>query len=146
MYIKNILDNLSKSFLIHEINGCPYMILKEIHVIFVSMIICSIVDHLINTSTWRKRNRHYSVLIQKAFLWKETSTYWKLKDEIFKACAHYFYHFFYLSPDDSPLKAMKNIFYFIWKALFVLEIFKLLHFRLHLSFSLSALALEVARR
>ena len=68
VYIKTILDNLSNSFLIHEINGCSYMILKEVHVIFVSMIICSIVDHLINTSTWRKRSKHYSVLIQKAFL------------------------------------------------------------------------------
>ena len=37
-----------------------------------------------------------------------------------------FYQFFIFSPNDSPLKAMKNAFYFIKKALFVLEIFKFL--------------------
>ena len=50
-YIKNIADNLTKSFMIHEINGCLCMMLKEMHIIFVPMIICSIADHLINTST-----------------------------------------------------------------------------------------------
>ena len=41
-----------------------------------------------------------------------------------KACFHYFLLNFYFSPNDSPLKIMKNIFYFIQKALFLLEIFK----------------------
>ena len=39
-----------------------------------------------------------------------------------------FYQVFIFSPNDSPLKTMKNVFYFISKALFVLEIFRFLHF------------------
>ena len=35
-----------------------------------------------------------------------------------------FYQFLIFSPNDSPSKTMKNVFYFIEKALFVLEIFK----------------------
>ena len=56
-----------KIVLIHEMHGCQYMILKEIRTIFVSMIICSIADHLTITYTSRKRNKFYSVLIQKCF-------------------------------------------------------------------------------
>ena len=41
---------------------------------------------------------------------------------------------------------MKNAFYFIQKAIFVLEIFKFLSFRLSIFFSLSAIALEVDPR
>ena len=37
-----------------------------------------------------------------------------------------FYQIFIFSPNDSPLKIMKNAFYFIKKALFVLEIFEFL--------------------
>ena len=37
-----------------------------------------------------------------------------------------FYRFFAFPPNDSPSKTMKSVFYFIKKALFVLEIFKLL--------------------
>ena len=37
---------------------------------------------------------------------------------------------------------MKNVFYFIFKALFILEIFKFLYFRLPLFFALPAIALE----
>ena len=37
-----------------------------------------------------------------------------------------FYQIFIFSPNDSPLKTMKNVFYFIEKALFVLEIFRFL--------------------
>ena len=37
-----------------------------------------------------------------------------------------FYQFFIFSPNDSPLKTMKNVFYFIKKAFFILEIFKFL--------------------
>ena len=39
-----------------------------------------------------------------------------------------FYQIFIFSPNDSPLKTMRNIFYFIEKALFILEIFKFLWF------------------
>ena len=61
---------------------------------------------------------------------------------IFKVCIHYFYQIFVFPLSDSPLKTMKNAFYFIEKALFVLEIFKFLYFHLPLFFSLSAIALE----
>ena len=53
---------------------------------------------------------------------------------------------FYFSLNDSPSKTMKNVFYFIEKALFVLEIFKFLYFCLPLFFSISAIALEVDPR
>ena len=65
---------------------------------------------------------------------------------ILKACVHYFLSNFYFSPNDSPSKTMKNVFHFIWKALFVLKIFKFLHFCLPVFFSLSAIALEVDPR
>ena len=32
---------------------------------------------------------------------------------IFKACVYYFLSNLYISPNDSPSKAMKNVFYFI---------------------------------
>ena len=50
VYIKNSSDNLTKSFMIHKIYGFQYMILKEIQIIFVSMI-SSIADQLIITYT-----------------------------------------------------------------------------------------------
>ena len=65
---------------------------------------------------------------------------------IFKACVCYFLPNFYFSPNDIPSKTMKNVFYFIKKALFVLKIFKFLYFRLPLFFSLSAISLEVDPR
>ena len=43
--------------------------------------------------------------------------------EELKACVRYFLLNFYFSPNDSPLKIMKNIFYFIKKAHFVLSSF-----------------------
>ena len=58
----------------------------------------------------------------------------------------YFLSNFYLSPNNSPSKNMKNVFYFVIKALFVLEIFKFLYFCLPLFFSLSAIALVVDGR
>ena len=67
--------------------GYQCMILKEINIILVSVVICSIVDNLINTSTWRKRNKCYSPLIQKWFVWKEISTCWQFKNKIFKMCS-----------------------------------------------------------
>ena len=58
----------------------------------------------------------------------------------------YFLSNFYFSSNDSPSKTTKNVFYFIWKALFVLKIFRFLYFCLPLFFSLSAIALEVDAR
>ena len=56
-----------------------------------------------------------------------------------KACVWYFLSIFYFSPNGSPSKTMKNAFYFIKKALFVLEIFVFLP----LFSPQSAIALEV---
>ena len=47
---------------------------------------------------------------------------------IVKACVRYFYQISVFAPNDSPSKTMKSVFYFIKKALFVLEIFKILEF------------------
>ena len=73
-----------------------------------------------------------------------------------KACVRYFLLNFYFSPNDSPSKTMKNVFYFILKDLFILKIFNFLHFHLPLFFPLSVMvvgsspiaviALEVDRR
>ena len=59
-----------------------------------------------------------------------------------KARVRYFYQIFIFSPNDSPSNTIKNAFYFIKKALFVLEIIKFVYFHLYLFFSLSAIALE----
>ena len=67
--------------------------------------------------------------------------HWKLK-----ACVRYFLSIFYFSPNHSPSKTMKSVFYFTYKALFVLEIFRFLYFLLLFFFSLSAIALQVDRR
>ena len=69
----------------------------------------------------------------------------KLFKEI-KAYVHYFVSNLYFSPNDSPSKTMKNIFYFILKALFILEIFRFLYFGLPLFFSVSTIVLEVDPR
>ena len=63
-----------------------------------------------------------------------------------QACVRYFLTNLYFSPNDSPSKTMKDVFGFIEKALFVLEIFKFLYFHLSLFFSLSAIALELDPR
>ena len=84
-------------------------------------------------------------IIQKPFHWFTLS--WKSKKNIkLKACVHYFLSNFYLWLNDSPSTNMKNGFYFILKALFVLEIFNFLYFCLPLFFSPSAIALEVYPR
>ena len=57
-----------KFFMIHKMYGSLCLILKELNFVFVSVITCSIDDNLINTSTWRKRNRYYNVLIKKLFI------------------------------------------------------------------------------
>ena len=75
------------------------------------------------------------------FMWLNL---WEMqKENLLKVCVRYFLSNFYFSPNDSFLKTMKNVFHFIWKVLFVLEIFRFLYFRLPLFFSLSAIALEV---
>ena len=51
------------------------------------------------------------------------------------------YEIFNFSANDSPSKIMKSAFYFIEKALFILEIFEFLYFHLPLFFSQSAIAL-----
>ena len=51
------------------------------------------------------------------------------------------YEIFTFSANDIPSKIMKSAFYFIEKALFVLEIFEFLYFHLPLFFSQSAIAL-----
>ena len=48
--------------------------------------------------------------------------------QIPKACLHYFLSNSYFSPNDSPSKAMKNVFYFTKKALLVFKIFNSLYF------------------
>ena len=45
---------------------------------------------------------------------------------LLKLVSAIFYEIFIFSPNDSPSKTIKNVFYFIEKALFVLEIFKFL--------------------
>ena len=76
----------------------------------------------------------------------DTVSYSLCARTIFKACVHYFYQIFIFLPKDSPSKTMKNTFYFMKKALFVLEIIKFFYFRAPLFFSLSAIALEDDRR
>ena len=49
---------------------------------------------------------------------------------------------FLLFQQMTVLQKLKDAFYFIEKALFILEIFKFLYFPLPLFFSLSAIALE----
>ena len=48
--------------------------------------------------------------------------------QLLKLVSAIFYQIFIFSPNDSPSKTMKSVFYFILKALFVLEIFKFLSF------------------
>ena len=83
-------------FMIHKMYDCLCIILNEINIVFVSVIICSIADYLINIYTWRERNKYYSVLIQKCFLWKEIFSYWKFKDknDFFEHPIFFNQHFF----------------------------------------------------
>ena len=71
---------------------------------------------------------------------------WVFLKQIIKACVRYFLSNFYFSRNNSPSKTTKNVFYFIEKTLFILEIFKFLYFHLPLFFTLSAIALEVDPR
>ena len=56
------------------------------------------------------------------------------RGNLLSLCLLFFLSNFHFSPNVSPLKTMKNVLYFIWKALFVLEIFKFLYFHLPLFF------------
>ena len=82
-HIKNSSDELTKSCMIHEMYGCQCRMLTGIN-LFLSIIFFSIVNNLINTFIWRKRNKYYNAIIQKCFFCKKTSTYWKFKDKIFE--------------------------------------------------------------
>ena len=44
-------------------------------------------------------------------------TYKIAKFWMVKTCVRYFLSIFYFSPNDSPSKTMKSVFYFVWKAL-----------------------------
>ena len=70
VHIKNSSDNYTKSFMIHEMYGCHYMILMGINIL-ASVIIRSIVENLIIKSSLRKRNNYYSELMQKLFCEKK---------------------------------------------------------------------------
>ena len=61
---------------------------------------------------------------------------------ILKACVCYSLSIFIFTPNDSPLKTMKNTFYFIKKTLFILEIFKFSYFPPPFFFSLLDIPLE----
>ena len=63
-----------------------------------------------------------------------------------KTCVCYFITNFYFSPSDSLSKTMKEVFYFIRKAFFILAIFKFLYFHLPLILTLSAIVLELDPR
>ena len=84
------------------------------------------------------RNHNYHIENEWLFFCKDST--------LFKARVHYFYQIFIFSPNDSASKTMKNVFYLIKKALFVLEIIKFFYFHPSLFFSLSAIALEDDRR
>ena len=45
-----------------------------------------------------------------------------------KASVCYFFRNFHFSPNGCSSKTMKDVFHFIWKTLFILEIFKFLYF------------------
>ena len=47
---------------------------------------------------------------------------------LLKLVSAIFYQILFFSPNDSPLKTMKNNFYFIEKALFVFKVFKFCDF------------------
>ena len=69
------------------------------------------------------------------FIWSGENSGFGGFGVLLKACVRYFHQIFIFSPNDSPSKTMKNAFYFIQKALFVLEIFKFLYFCPSLFFS-----------
>ena len=84
-HIKNSSDNWQNpSWFMKSMAVNVWYYIKEINFVFVFVIICSVTNNLIITSTWRWRKQYYSALIQRCFLGKETPTYWKFKDKISK--------------------------------------------------------------
>ena len=73
--------------------------------------------------------------LQSGFMWNSCQAIVQFLK--IKACVCYFLRNFYSSPNDSPSKTMKDVFYFIEKAVFVLEIFKYLYCHLPLFLSVS---------
>lgn len=59
--------NLIYSLSIHKMHDCEYMTLKEMNIKLVSLMICSIIVNMNNTSTWRKRKRYYRIKNQELF-------------------------------------------------------------------------------
>ena len=55
--------------------------------------------------------------------------------DIFKACVHYFSTNFHFSPNDSLSKTMKDVFYFIQKAFFLLSSYPIFCISIFPSFS-----------
>ena len=71
----------------------------------------------------------------------------KIVDTSFNAFYQNFISKYYFFPNDEKWsKTMKNAFYFIKKALFILKIFKYLYIHFPPFFSPSAIALEVDSR
>ena len=56
------------------------------------------------------------------------SQYFSLNVHHVKLVSAIFYQIFVFAPNDSPSKTMKSVFRFVKKALFVLEMFKILEF------------------
>ena len=73
--------------------------------------------------------------LQFGFMWNSSQAIVQFLK--IKACVCYFLRNFYSSPNDSPSKTMKDVFYLIEKALFLLEIFKYFYFHLPLFLSVS---------
>ena len=115
-------DNLTNCFTIHEMYDCQCIILKEMNIVFVTLSICSIVNNLISTSSWRNRNKYYRIQIQKLFSSKDTSTYWKFKNKSLNCFKHqinivvvllscrYFYHYWSVCWVNKVL--MKLLYFF----------------------------------
>ena len=61
--------------------------------------------------------------------WEKLLKLYLNENKAWSLCLLFFINFLF-SLNDSPSKTMKNVFCFIWKALFILKIFKFLYFRL----------------
>ena len=113
-------------------------------------------DEKIFRKTCFEKEHKFGLDALQAFIWKPSlviisiwskwasesnlvSTCWiYMKESTLKLVSAIFLSKFYFSSKDSPSKTMKNVFYFIKKALFILKIFKFLYFRLLPFFSLSS--------
>ena len=92
---------------------------------------------------WKELSIHFCHVYRHSMIKEpETACFSWVRLGVLKLVCLLFSSNFYFSPNDSPSETMKNAFYFIWKALFVLEIFKFLYFCSSLFFYLSVIALE----